>query len=127
MMRRAGRHSCAQIFRPDVTVISPLQQATLGQAAAEAGHRKLVHHHSECQGNGITFSPIAVETLGCWDAKAVEQIDDIARFQSLRSSNPDARRHLWQRLGITLQRGSAALFARRRPTQPTYVDSLEER
>ena len=65
--------------------------------------------------------------LGRWDVEAVEQIDDIARFQSLRSSNPDARRHLWQRLGITLQRGSAALFARRRPTQPTYVDSLEER
>ena len=118
----------------DVTVISPLQHATIGQAAAVAGQalalakrRKLARHHSECHGNGIIFSPLAVETLGGWDAEAVEHIDDIARFQSLRSSNPDARRHLWQRLGITLQRGNAALFARRRPTQPTYVDGLEER
>ena len=66
--------------------------------------------------------------LGLRDPEAVEQIDDIALFQSLRSSNPDARRHLWQRLGITVQRRSAALliFAHHRPTQPTYVDSKND-
>ena len=116
----------------DLTVISPLQRATLREAATAAGHalaiakrRKLSHHLTECQRHGIDFLPLAVESLGGWEADAEKQIDEIARFQTIRASNPHARRHLWQRLGIVLQKGNAALLARRSPTQLSRVDGLE--
>ena len=55
----------------DITVISPLQQATIQGAATTQDHallvgeaRKFSAHGSQCQSDGITFIPCAIETVG---------------------------------------------------------------
>ena len=80
--------SSADIFIPswslgrpaalDVTVVSPLQQQTLSQAASESGYallvaeaRKNVVHLEECRRIGVIFQPLAVESLGGWSKAAV--------------------------------------------------------
>uniref|UniRef100_A0A1X7T0K2 Uncharacterized protein n=1 Tax=Amphimedon queenslandica TaxID=400682 RepID=A0A1X7T0K2_AMPQE len=57
----------------DVTVTSPLQRLTLSNAASSQGstllkaeHRKRVLHHDDCTRAGISYVPMAVETLGGW-------------------------------------------------------------
>ena len=83
----------------DVTVISPLQQATLQGAATTQGHallvgeaRKFTAHGSQCQSAGITF-----EALGGMSASAAKTIAKIGRL-------------LGQRLGLPPQEPTRHLF-----------------
>ena len=55
----------------DVTVISTMQRSTIQGAAENQGHalriaeeRKFAAHGAACQAAGISFIPLAVETLG---------------------------------------------------------------
>ena len=62
----------------DVTVVNPLQDATVERAAVTPGHAlqyrynaKMASAAEECQAQGITFLPLVVESLGGWDDSAV--------------------------------------------------------
>ena len=70
----------------------------------------------QCDREGITFIPLAVETLGGWEAEAITQIRNIARGMGRRQSGDErvAIKHLFQRLAVILQRGNASLFLNRR-------------
>ena len=59
----------------DVTVINPLQEATVVGAAATAGHALTVAYERKvravgeaCHREGIAFIPLAAESLGGWVA-----------------------------------------------------------
>jgi hypothetical protein len=111
----------------DVTVTSPTQAAQVSREAANAGatlvaakQRKLDRYLDRCRSVGIDFVPLAVETFGGWDANAVDSLKAIARNVGRRSDvdHLTTTRHLFQRLGVTLQRGNAILLGGRRPKPP---------
>ena len=56
--------------------------------------------------------------LGGWHKKAVEQLRKLARAQARSSGKEedDAIRHLFQRLGVLLVKGNAALILNRIPS-----------
>ena len=97
-------------------VISTMQPLTLLGAASEKGYalkvaeeRKMVAHNAECRGAGVSFVPLAVESLGGWSHDAALQISRIGRLvgQRLGTSPTEAVSHLFQRLSICLWRGNA--------------------
>ena len=118
----------------DVTVISSLQPATVTQAAHTPGHalkvaarRKNAAHLTSCSRAGVNFIPLAVEALGGWATEAIETICDLARFLGQRSaslSDSSPRRHLFQRLSVTLQKGNAQLLLLRVPSIPTLINGI---
>ena len=108
----------------DVTVVSPLQQALVDRAADEPGfalthayQRKMRQSHEDCNSEGISFIPLPVETLGSWHIQAVGNITRLARKLARHTGREDEEvvRHLFQRLGILLMKGNAALMLSRSP------------
>ena len=73
-----------------------------------------------CNTVGVEFVPLPVETLGGWHPDAATQIGRIARSMARQSGAPEdvAIKHFFQKLGVLLQRGNAALFLSRRPDFP---------
>ena len=61
-----------------------------------------------------------METLGGWHKKAVEQFRKLARAQArcTGKEEEEAIRHLFQRLGVMLVKGNAALLLNRIPSFP---------
>ena len=70
-----------------------------------------------CRREGFVFVPLPVETFGAWHQEAAAKIPRIARALAWETGKEDktAIRHLFQRLGIFLARGNAALFLSRKP------------
>ena len=109
----------------DVTIINPLQDATVVQAAAEPGHalgvafsRKMRGAGDECQEQGIKFMPVVAETLGGWDRVAIREIKKLAtaKARHLGSEEEEEIRKAFGRLSVLLMRGNAAILANRIPS-----------
>ena len=69
----------------DITVVNPLQEALVQEAAATPGHALQFRHNTkmagaaaECQAQGIAFLPLVVESLGGWDERAVHQVKKLS-------------------------------------------------
>ena len=80
----------------DVTVINPLQDATVERAAAEPGHalgvafnRKMRGAEEECLRQGIRFMPVVAETLGGWDKVAIREIKKLAAAKARHLGNEE--------------------------------------
>ena len=65
----------------DVTVVTPLQDATMPAAANTPGHafshaygREMNGAHEECRRQGIAFLPIVAETFGGWHPEAGREV-----------------------------------------------------
>ena len=73
-----------------------------------------------CEREGLAFIPLPVETLGGWHKKAVDQLRKLARAlaRSTGKEEDDEIRHLFQRLGVLLVKGNAALLLNRIPSFP---------
>ena len=108
----------------DVTVISPLQQAmvrgaseTDGYALGEAFRRKVAKAGEPCRLEGISFIPLAADTLGGWHSVAVEQIQKLGRALARQSGEDEDQtvRHLFEKLSLLLMRGNSALLINRVP------------
>ena len=117
----------------DITVISPLQQATIQGAASTQDHallvaeaRKFSAHGMQCQSAGITFIPCAIETVGGMSILAAETIANIGRLLGQRLGLPphESTRHLFQRLSISLWRGNAALWIHRSLAPAPQLDGV---
>ena len=111
----------------DVTVINPLQAATLTGAASTPGHalfyaytRKMRGAEEDCMRQGIAFLPLAVESFGGWNGGAERDVKKInaALARHTGQEEDQACRHSWGRLGILLQRGNAAFLGNRVPIHP---------
>ena len=119
----------------DVTVVSPLLLTRIEDSAARPGHTLTVafsdkcrQTHQACEREGIVFIPLPVETLGGWHERAADQIRKLARAAARNSGSEEEEvtRHLFQRLGILLVKGNAALLANRIPSFPSpEVDGLQ--
>ena len=88
----------------DVTIVTPLQAATMPAAAQTAGHalnhaydQKVNEAEELCWRQGIAFLPLVAETFG-----------GLARHTGQEEG--EAISHLWSRMGILLQRGNAAIL-----------------
>ena len=81
-------------------------------------------HNAECRGAGVSFVPLAVESLGGWSHEAALQISRIGRLvgQRLGTTPAEAVSHLLQRLSICLWRGNASMWARRLPSHSAWTD-----
>ena len=108
----------------DVTVTSPLCQTNVARAAAEAGsalksafERKVQGAAAACYEQGITFLPIAAETLGGLHRVAVIQLKRLASALARQSGEDEgiATRHLFQRFSLCLMQGNAQMQVSRSP------------
>ena len=111
----------------DVTVVNPLQDATVERAAVTPGHAlqyrynaKMASAAEECQAQGIAFLPLVVESLGGWDDSAVREMKKIASALARSSGEDEGEtwRKMITRLSILLMKGNSALLAGRTPTSP---------
>ena len=112
----------------DVTVINPLQNAHVAEAANSPGHALTVAHQRKldksweaCNGQGIAFLPLAAESLGSWHQSAIAEIKKLgsahARHTGEEESTGIAR--LFQKVSVALMKGNAALFNNRVPVATT--------
>ena len=112
----------------DVTVVNPLQAATMAGAATTPGHaltyaytRKMRGAEDDCRRQGIAFLPLAVESLGGWHGAAEREVKKLTAALARHTGQEETQacRHSWGRLGILLQRGNAAILGNRVPSYPS--------
>ena len=118
----------------DVTVVHPIQAATMPNAATTPGFalsfahdRKVRGAQEDCQRQGIAFIPMVAESFGGWHTAAEREVKKLGAALARHTGQDEgqATGHLWGRLGILLQRGNAALLANRVPGLPdAVVDGL---
>ena len=138
-----SQHRPADVYLPcwkggrpaalDITVISTMQQSTMQSAADNQGHallvaenRKLTTHAPACQAAGISFIPLAIESLGGLSDATNKTISSIGRLIGQRFGVPPhgSSRHLFQRLAVSLWRGNATAWIHRcRPPAP-FIDGV---
>ena len=111
----------------DVTVVNPLQAATVAGAATTPGFaltyahtRKLQGAEEDCRRQGIAFLPLAVESLGGWHKGAEQEVKKLGAALARHTGQDEetAGRHSWGRLAMLLQRGNAAILGNRVPSFP---------
>ena len=111
----------------DVTVVNPLQTALVtrasqdGESAVDSAHRTKARKYEErCSREGITFIPLAVDTLGGWHPIALKTITRLGRqlARNIGKEDVECVRHLRQRLAVLLVRDNVALLCARTPTFP---------
>ena len=117
----------------DVTVINPLQDATVQGAAITAGHALSVRYNTKmtsaaaaCQAEGIAFIPLVFQSLGGWEERAIKELKKLASALARHSGEDEADtwRRLIVRISILLMKGNTALLSGRIPTSPDVT--LEE-
>ena len=93
-------------------------------------HRAKCRKYEErCAREGITFLPLAVDTLGGWHPAALDSIrrlgSQVAR--NVGKEDQEVIRHFRQRLAILLVRDNVAMLCSRTPTfSPPEVDGDAE-
>ena len=114
----------------DVTVVHPLQDATMPNAATTPGFaltfahdRKIRGAEEDCRRQGIAFIPMVAESFGGWHSAAEQEVRKLgtALARHTGQEEGEAVSHLWGRLGILLQRGNAAILANRVPALPGAI------
>ena len=83
-------------------------------------------HAAPCRAVGVSFVPLAIESLGGWSELAVRSISRIGHLlgQRLGISPSITSHHLFQRCSVSLWRGNAALWLHRFPPISSYIDSI---
>ena len=118
------RHAGGKDAALDVTVINPLQAATVAQAAESPGYALTVAHKRKvdkswqaCHQQGIVFLPLAVESLGAWHTSAIAEVKKLGSCLARHTGEDETitTMHLFQQLSIALQKGNAALLNNRNP------------
>ena len=108
----------------DVTVVNPLQDALVQGAATTPGHALTIAHSRKmdkswepCSLQGITFIPVAVESLGGWHKSAVAEVKKLgcAKARHLGEEESVEVQRLFQKLSVALMRGNCALLNNRAP------------
>ena len=118
----------------DVTVINPLQQQTVAEAAATPGHsldvaydRKMRGAADDCQRQGVAFIPLAFESLGGWHKTAEVQVRKIAQAMARQCGRDESEcvSQATSRLSLLLMKGNAAILTNRIPSHPeAHIDGV---
>ena len=105
------RHAGGKDAALNVTVINPLQAASVAQAAQTPGYALTVAHKRKmdksgqpCHQQGIVFLPLAVESLGAWHKSAIAEVKKLGSSLARHTGEDEATaiRHLFQQLSIAL-------------------------
>ena len=108
-------------------MVNPLQAALVQRASQEGGsavehaHRsKCLKYEERCAAEGITFLPLAVDTLGGWHPAALDTINRLGRqvARNVGREDQEVVRHLRQRLAVLMVRDNVAMLCARTPTYP---------
>ena len=139
MMSVVMHQRCFTLFQPahlppihllsllDVTVVNPLQQATVDEAAATPGHslsfafeRKMRGAADDCERQGVSFIPLAFESLGGWHKVAVREVKKIAQAMARQTGREESEicSHAISRLSLLLMKGNSAILINRIPSAP---------
>ena len=111
----------------DVTVINPLQEATLQGASTSAGHALRMKYTSKmtaaadlCQAEGIKFIPLVFESLGGWDDHAEREIKKISAALARQTGEEESEtwKKIIGRISVILMKGNASLLSGRIPASP---------
>ena len=96
---------------PDTLAASHLQatERTAGAAAAHALAQKIAKYTAITPSH--IFVPVAVETLGAWNAEGLSLIQEIGRRASILTGDPREATFIFQRVSVAVQRGNVASFA----------------
>ena len=117
----------------DVSVISTLQPRTCQGASETQGfalsvceERKIAAHAASCRAIGVSFVPLAFESLGGCSKLTAETLAGIGRAvgQRLGIPPPTASRQLFQRCTVSLWRGNATLWLHRFSTASPFIDCI---
>ena len=117
----------------DVSVISTLQPRTCQGASETQGfalsvceERKIAAHAASCRAIGVSFVPLAFESLGGCSKLTAEILAGIGRAvgQRLGIPPPTASRQLFQRCSVSLWRGNATLWLHRFSTASPFIDCI---
>ena len=68
----------------------------------EAKYRQLANSH--------IFIPVAIETAGSWNHRAVELVQELGRRMTAVTEDTRETTYLFQRLSVALQRGNVVSF-----------------
>ena len=119
----------------DITVINPLQQATVAQAAETPGHsldfafnRKMRGTAEECERQGVAFIPLAFESLGGWHKTAEKQVKKLAQAVARQTGVDESEccSQATSRLSLLLMKGNSAILINRIPSAPDpVIDGVE--
>ena len=119
----------------DITVINPLQQATVAQAAETPGHsldfafnRKMRGAADECERQGVAFIPLAFESLGGWHKAAEKQVKKLAQAVTRQTGGDESEcsSQATSRLSLLLMKGNSAILINRIPSAPDpVIDGVE--
>ena len=110
-------------------MLNPLQGALVHDAAITPGHalttahnRKLAKSFEPCQQEGITFVPIAVESLGAWHKSGIKEIKKLgsAKARHIGEDEGVEVQRLFQKLSVALMRGNCALMNNRVPSPSDF-------
>ena len=89
----------------DMTVVNPLQAATVARAATTPGYaltfaadRKVRGAEEECRRQGIAFLPLAAESFGGWHSAAEREVRKLAGALSRHTGQEEEEAA--RRLGI---------------------------
>jgi len=99
----------------DVTVTCPLADSYIDRAAQEAGAAAEMAASRKVEkyldlGARYIFEPVAVESLGVFNASARHLLSDLGRRISLNSGEARETSFLYQRISILVQRFNAVLL-----------------
>ena len=114
----------------DISVISTLQQRTVHGAVKNQGYAlsicEVATHAASCRAVGVSFIPLAVESLGGWSDLAAKTISRIGRLLGQRFGIPPSitSRQLFQRCSVSLWREYDALWLHRFPPISSFIDSV---
>ena len=109
----------------DISIINPLQAATVNRASVEPGYalsyrheQKLSKYGDRCLTEGIKFCPVICETTGAWHREAEQTLKRLGQALA-RATGGDEKEvvsHMFGRLSVLLQRDNAMLLLNRIPT-----------
>ena len=104
-------------------VFSAAQSAALAPRCEE---RKIAAHAASCRAIGVSFVPLAFESLGGCSKLTAETLAGIGRAvgQRLGIPPPTASRQLFQRCSVSLWRGNATLWLHRFSTASPFIDCI---
>ena len=86
----------------DVTIVTPLQAATMPGAANTAGHaldfaysRKINGAEEECRRQGIAFLPLVAESFGGWHSCAQREVKKLGAALARHTGQEEGKATQW--------------------------------
>ena len=74
----------------------------------------------ECDRQGVSFIPLAFESLGGWHSSAVKEVKKIAQAMARQTGQDESEvcSHAISRLSLLLMKGNASILINRIPSAP---------